>query len=640
MPWKVDKVDEHKKGLTDEQKKKWVATANSTLKSCMDKGGTEKECAGKAIKIANGIITTQGGSGSGNFGHEGRPGEVGGSEGGGGGSEVDYDYFSAKSIIKQTSSGKAIYMNKHANNKVYNDFTPEEHKEAAKAHAEVEYSLKQEDFKSKATFKAIKQQHDAMYKAHMNMAKYGQVSADLQTHSQKNKDYEIRTETHQKKKYIVVPVVMMVEGVHNGSRGAVLHTAEEMSKITESWNGIPIVIFHPENDGLNISANSPGVIDNQAVGRVYNTYMDGGALKAEAWLDEEKLNEISPEAYVHITEKKALEVSVGVFTEDQEEIGEYNNEKYIAIATNYRPDHLALLPGGVGACSWNDGCGIRVNKEGGNNGMIRVDDLKKPWGSLNLAGYSVSQIGDHAEQGYNEKLRLVYDAIRGLDGKDSYNYLEEMYDDYLIYQHTQNGESKMYKQFYLIKDNNIEFIGEPVSVKKKVEYVTFERKINNNQNKGDKNMAEDAKKPCGQCMEKIVALIANEQTQFTEADREWLLTQDEATLDKLIPKKLEVNNAKPEKVHVLSDEDKADLAWAKQMRKEKRRKLIEGIQANVEKGTWSDEELNVMNENILEKIFSSVKKEVIDYSLSGNPILDNSVTEDDVLTMPGVEIKK
>lgn len=165
---------------------------------------------------------------------------------------------------------------------------------------------------------------------------------------------------------MVVPVVMMVVGVHRGSHGPMLHLEEELGKVPGAWNGIPISVQHPEEGGQHISANYPEVIDNQVVGRIYNTHMDSGKLRAEAWLDEQKLQNISPEAFEYIKEGKPLEVSVGVFTDDDLETGEWQGEHYEAVARNHRPDHLALLPGGVGACSWADGCGVRTHQESGN----------------------------------------------------------------------------------------------------------------------------------------------------------------------------------------------------------------------------------------------------------------------------------
>lgn len=56
MPWTKDDVDDHKKGLTDEQKEQWVAVANSALESCLKEGGDEESCAVSAIKQANAAV--------------------------------------------------------------------------------------------------------------------------------------------------------------------------------------------------------------------------------------------------------------------------------------------------------------------------------------------------------------------------------------------------------------------------------------------------------------------------------------------------------------------------------------------------------------------------------------------------------
>lgn len=53
MPWDISDVDRFKKGLSDEEKAKWVAIANNVLKGCMAAGGNDATCAPKAIMIAN-----------------------------------------------------------------------------------------------------------------------------------------------------------------------------------------------------------------------------------------------------------------------------------------------------------------------------------------------------------------------------------------------------------------------------------------------------------------------------------------------------------------------------------------------------------------------------------------------------------
>lgn len=54
MPWTVKDVDGHKRGLTDDEKKRWVKMANGILKSCEESGG--KNCEAKAIMISNARI--------------------------------------------------------------------------------------------------------------------------------------------------------------------------------------------------------------------------------------------------------------------------------------------------------------------------------------------------------------------------------------------------------------------------------------------------------------------------------------------------------------------------------------------------------------------------------------------------------
>ena len=56
MPWTVKDVDRFKKGLSDEQKKKWVKIANSALASCQRTGG--RDCDGYAIRVANSKVGT------------------------------------------------------------------------------------------------------------------------------------------------------------------------------------------------------------------------------------------------------------------------------------------------------------------------------------------------------------------------------------------------------------------------------------------------------------------------------------------------------------------------------------------------------------------------------------------------------
>lgn len=165
------------------------------------------------------------------------------------------------------------------------------------------------------------------------------------------------------KEYMVFPTVLIVEGVHNN----LLYPEDELAKFPDSWNGRPVVVYHPNKNGKPVTANSPEVIEKSKVGFVYNAKWDKKKKKlmAEAWIDEEKCNEVDTDVMAMLNENKNLEVSTGLFTEDElVENGDWNTEKYNAVARNYRPDHLALLPKGTGACSWEDGAGLpRVNSQ-------------------------------------------------------------------------------------------------------------------------------------------------------------------------------------------------------------------------------------------------------------------------------------
>jgi hypothetical protein len=337
---------------------------------------------------------------------------------------------------------------------------------------------------------------------------------------------------------------------------------------------------------------------------------------------------VSSDVLVAVKASQPVEVSVGVFTDEDEDEGEYNGEQYSAIAKNHRPDHLALLPGGVGACSVEDGCGIRANnnnkKKGVEDEMIRTDKLVRVIQSLKEQGYALLDIIDNTSEGLMERLEAVRRKIDSLDSNDSYHFVHEVYDDYVVYEsRLRVGESKIYKQNYSFSSGVVELTGDPVEVHKKVEYV-----VNNSvsfirtkaiKNKEVKNMA---KNECPKCLDKINKLLANKESGFDETDRAWLEVLDEKALDKAItPKVIEKEKLveKTVEVNKLSIEDQADLAWAKQQRKERRESMIQGIQANTSKELWPDTEFAIMTDAQIKRVFDTVKKEeVADYSVLGS----------------------
>lgn len=352
----------------------------------------------------------------------------------------------------------------------------------------------------------------------------------LQVHVEAT-DYNIRIEEVRGTTYWVVPVVMMVEGVHHGSRGPLLYTEEELAASVSAWNGMPVTIGHPQDEeGSYISANLPGVLDG-IVGRIYNTRMQGSKLTAEAWIDVNSLTELSSDAFEYIKEKKALDVSVGCFSEEVRERGEFNGEEYRGEATNIRPDHLALLPGEVGACSWDDGCGIRTNsKNKMKTNKAKGDKTDKTSWIASLIEARQELISNDAS--FGDLMRSAQEILNSMDNDQRVYYLEEVYDDYIVYcsVNRQSGERSLYKQGYSVsQDNKVALQGDPAKVRREVSYISMTRTNFNNKQKP--KMKTNSKCTCT-----VDSLIQNEATHFTEDDREWLSELPQEQLNKLAPK--------------------------------------------------------------------------------------------------------
>lgn len=170
----------------------------------------------------------------------------------------------------------------------------------------------------------------------------------------------VRNDRMEDRDWLVVPMVMLVEGVHNGSCGALYYPKEELEKTPVSWNHKPVVVYHPNGP----TACDPDVLTNRKVGVIMNTKYEDGKLKAEAWLDPDRIKKIDNRISEAIENKSMMELSTGLFTDLEDVEGDWGSEHFEAIAKNYRPDHLALLPDMVGACSTADGAGfLRLNVE-------------------------------------------------------------------------------------------------------------------------------------------------------------------------------------------------------------------------------------------------------------------------------------
>ncbi len=158
--------------------------------------------------------------------------------------------------------------------------------------------------------------------------------------------------------HFVVPVIMGVVGVWNGSQGPLLYLAEDLEDSAPHWNGKPCVVYHPDNSGG--IAGHPEVFN--AAKYLFHARLDGNALKAEAWLDPERLKAVDPRVLRSVQQGRMVEVSTGLLLHHETPGGRYHGTTYNAIARDHRPDHLAILPDAVGACSIEMGRGFVLER--------------------------------------------------------------------------------------------------------------------------------------------------------------------------------------------------------------------------------------------------------------------------------------
>jgi len=179
----------------------------------------------------------------------------------------------------------------------------------------------------------------------------------LVTHTIKTQAATLRTKTLDGRTYTVVPATIIVAGVLNGE----LVPADELAFNPSGWNGRPIVMRHPQDDAGNyIVANDPSVIETKAVGQFFNAQFNIDRITGEMWLDVEKIQRLGGDALTvlqRIQNGEIVEVSTGYFAGFTEITGEFNGQSYSAIQNSIIPDHIALLPDEIGACSVAAGCG-------------------------------------------------------------------------------------------------------------------------------------------------------------------------------------------------------------------------------------------------------------------------------------------
>lgn len=348
--------------------------------------------------------------------------------------------------------------------------------------------------------------------------------------------------------YLAGPVVMAKEQVMNG----ILYPKDELSRGCPGWNGRPVTVGHPKKDGGYVSANSPDVLNEMQIGFIFDSNMDNDKMRAQLWLDVTKLD-MFPAVRDAIANGVMLEVSTGLMLDRTEDTGVFGNVEYKGKAINHLPDHLALLPGDVGACSIKDGAGFpRINRLFAGNEVAFSERNR-------LLRVELTTV-------YNEKQFLTID----------------LFEDTVVVE----SNSKLYVHTYEFnKETGKVSLGVAVEVFQKIEYPPITQLGVNTMTEAEKKAKEEA-----DALVKANADAEAAAKAKAAADAELAANAEKA--------RVEAENAEKARVAALPS---PEVNEALEFLKEEKAKLIKEILAN-KTNTFTEVELNDMKFGQLRKI--------------------------------------
>lgn len=339
----------------------------------------------------------------------------------------------------------------------------------------------------------------------------------------------IRYDVLEGRQHVVVPCVMLTQGVHAGSKGPMFYPADEMSRHPAGWDLRPITVYHPEIDGKGVTAADPTVLNTQKVGVLLNSGWNS-KLRTSCWIDVERANAVDTRVLDAVLNNRMMEVSTGLFVDEDPTPGEFGGEKYDTIARNHRPDHLALLPDRVGACSIAKGAGLlQLNEQLDTLG--RTVDPKK----VEQVRKLVAEMLTANEMSFENIRSGLSSALRNKLGDSWDGWIENVYTSFVIYW----NDAKLFLLGYSATDTKVELASDdPEGVVRVTEYRKEKDGTFVGNSLGDTKQTQE-EDPNMDRKQQIDALIANAASGWVEGDRQILTSMPEAQFAKL------VKNAQP-----------------------------------------------------------------------------------------------
>lgn len=290
--------------------------------------------------------------------------------------------------------------------------------------------------------------------------------------------------------YLAVPLVMIVEGILNGSRGKGLYLMEDISPSVLDWNGMPLTANHPTLNGKPVSARNPQVLQQYWLGSVFNTNVAEKKMTAEGWFQEEATKQKDLRIWNALQKGEPIELSTGLYSVNTDNnAGVWNGQDYEFKVKELKPDHLAVLVDTLGACSIKDGCGVLVNE------------------------YSHSTVRRELERLLAERVQPMRMGTPPNDYPE-YPYILDVFADYIVFR---KGEKLMRLGYKAnLKKQTVSLSeDDPVEVQKVVSYPTLNNKEGN------------------PMKEKIIDFLVANCSCWADSDRELLNGMTEEKLNSL-----------------------------------------------------------------------------------------------------------
>ncbi len=372
----------------------------------------------------------------------------------------------------------------------------------------------------------------------------------------------IRTAEFRGQEHTVIPTIALVEGVlwPANAPSPELALAEEFGRFPDGWNGRPVVFDHPRVDGEAVSANSTEVLEDNSFGQLFNTVLEGNKLKTEIWINAEQVKDLPEKAQAVVQDLmngEVVEVSTGLFTMSEPQEGDFDGEHFEAIWRNIVPDHLAVLPPGVkGACSIEDGCGAPRS----NTSTTEILVFENASGTsfdpvMRAARLNANDCAcdEEAQKGIFQKLLDMAGGAFGFTSNDEHLSDSDMRAAinaaldkaeseffFILAVFPDTGEvvfergftgSLFRREFSIGSDGTVSLGSDVTPVRPVTQFVPVEIDTGEPTDNSESTIQENAMNK----EELVSALIANAASQFTDDDRDWLMTLEEPQLSRMAP---------------------------------------------------------------------------------------------------------